>query len=601
MPVRRPAPGARSVTPMVSWTLALDDPDLNLATGGGKAVNLGRLARAGFAVPAGFVVTTDGYRSVVAVAGLDAVIAAALADLGTDPTPAAAERASAAIRAAFAAAPVPDPLAEAVRAAYRTLGATSAPEQPDIAVAVRSSATAEDLSDLSFAGQQDTFLGVTGADAVLDAVVRCWSSLWTARAIVYRQRNGVPDDAVALAVVVQQLVPAEVSGVLFTANPLTGRRGETTIDATFGLGEALVSGQVEPDHYVLDGATGQVRDVRVGSKGGRPEQALGERQLFALNALGRRIEAEYAAPQDIEWAWHAGRLHVLQSRAITTLHPLPEGAPTDSMWLSFGTLQGMLDPITPLGRDAIRCVAAGAGRLFGHETDPLALPYVGEAAERLWIRTDVALRNPLGRRVLPAFLSVADPSARSVFAGLAAEGLLPPAPRRVLRRTLPGLARLLRTVAPRLRKAARDPDRVRDDFDAAIAAYLADTRAIVEETAAVADPFVRAAARGQAMRDCLGRAFPTVLPFGAAVVPLPVLALRWISTATAAPGEAGDGFTPLALELTRSLPRNVTTEMDLALWEVAATAAADPASRAALAGTPGPEPAREPDLDLSDR
>ena len=162
------------------------------------------------------------------------------------------------IRTAFASLSVAHPITAAIGTAYESLG-----EGP---VAVRSSATAEDLPELSFAGQQDTYLNIMGTEAVCRAVVDCWSSLWTARAITYRKRAGIPNDVVALAVVVQRLVPADVSGVLFTANPLTGHRGQMTIDATLGLGEALVSGQVDPDHVVADGATGRVLSRTVGSK-----------------------------------------------------------------------------------------------------------------------------------------------------------------------------------------------------------------------------------------------------------------------------------------------------------------------------------------------
>ncbi len=171
------------------------------------------------------------------------------------------EQASARIRAAFSAGRLPEETAAAMEAEYRRLDAHNG------GVAVRSSATTEDLPDLSFAGQQDTFLNVTGAAQLRQAVVDCWSSLWTARAIGYRIRNGIPHEQAALAVVVQRMVASEVAGVLFTANPLSGLLNEMVIDATFGLGEALVSGQVEPDHYVVDSLSGAIRSVTLGAKG----------------------------------------------------------------------------------------------------------------------------------------------------------------------------------------------------------------------------------------------------------------------------------------------------------------------------------------------
>ena len=207
---------------------------ISLERGGGKAVNLVRLAASGFPVPPGFVVTTDAYRAVVAANTLDSVIEASFSGLhGSDP--AALDRTSALIRAAFAAAEVSDEITGSIRDALAALG--------DGPVAVRSSATAEDLADASFAGQQDTYLNVVGANAVLDAVVRCWGSLWTARAIGYRAQAGIPHQHVALAVVVQRQIASEASGVAFTADPLSGARNRVVIDATLGLGEALVSGQ----------------------------------------------------------------------------------------------------------------------------------------------------------------------------------------------------------------------------------------------------------------------------------------------------------------------------------------------------------------------
>ena len=258
-------------------------------------------------------------------------------------------------------------------------------------VAVRSSATAEDLPDLSFAGQQDTFLNVVGDAALLDAVVRCWSSLWTAHAIAYRARNGIPQEGVALAVVVQAMVESESSGVLFTANPLTGKRTETVIDATLGLGEALVSGQVEPDHYVVDAATGRIVSKTLGAKalairgqagGGTTtvaadaaaQQALPDAAILELARLGKRVEQELYAgqPQDIEWAWADGRLFLLQSRAITSLYPLPDGMPAEPLQVLFSLnhVQGMLDPFTPLGQDAIIRAYVALATLFGRHYTP---------------------------------------------------------------------------------------------------------------------------------------------------------------------------------------------------------------------------------------
>ena len=307
-----------------------EDPT-TLDEAGGKAVNLSRLTRAGFPVPPGFTVTTEAFRVAVHERGLRDRVDSALADAHPDDA-GSVDEASRQIRAAFAdtsaTTVLTEPVARAVLDAYRKLGGGP--------VAVRSSATAEDLPDLSFAGQQDTLLGVSDEDGLLDAVVACWSSLWTARAITYRRRAGIADESAALAVAVQRMVPADTAGVLFTANPLTGHRGQMAIDATFGLGEALVSGLVEPDHYVADAATGRVLERTLGAKavvtasltdGGvetrdsdrGAEATLSDSDVRALLDLGRRVQDEYGTPQDIEWAIAGGELYVLQSRPVTTL------------------------------------------------------------------------------------------------------------------------------------------------------------------------------------------------------------------------------------------------------------------------------------------
>lgn len=228
---------------------------VGLAECGGKGLNLARLSRAGFPVPPGFIITTAAYRQMAQAARLDSLLER-LTGLTSD-DPETLEREAARVREALESTPIPAPLrAELEQAAtpYAT-----------VPVAVRSSATAEDLPGLSFAGQQDSYLNVVGPAQVLAAVVRCWGSLWTARAVGYRARAGINHREVTLAVVVQQLVTAQASGVMFTADPLTGRRDRIVLEATRGLGEALVSGQVEPDHYLLD-HQGRLLERSLGTK-----------------------------------------------------------------------------------------------------------------------------------------------------------------------------------------------------------------------------------------------------------------------------------------------------------------------------------------------
>ena len=312
-----PATTTHFVAPLDAFTRA------DIGTVGGKGASLGELLRAGFPVPPGFVLTTAAYDRFVAASGLHAQLTAELSELHSGD---AAE-----LHQAFLSAAVPDEIAEAARAAYRALGGG--------AVAVRSSATAEDLTSATFAGQQETFLGVAGEEALLQAVRACWASLWSERAVAYRRQRGVDHTAIKMAVVVQRLVPAEVAGVLFTANPVTGARDEIVVDASPGLGEAVVAGQVTPDHYVIhkDGLRIAQRSVgrrevviRPRSGGGieriRPgvsdsAAALPDEEIRQLARLGMAIEQHYGAPQDVEWARADGHTYVVQARPITTLAP----------------------------------------------------------------------------------------------------------------------------------------------------------------------------------------------------------------------------------------------------------------------------------------
>jgi pyruvate,water dikinase len=299
----------------------------DLALGGGKAANLGRLLRWGFPVPPGFVVTTAGYDAVV----VRNELAQAITEVSQSHGPAA-------IRADFERATMPPDLEREILSAYRTLGGG--------AVAVRSSATAEDLPEAAFAGQQETFLGINNEKALLDAVRRCWASLWSDRAIAYRAHHGMAAIPVKLAVIVQRLVPADAAGVLFTANPITGARDETIVEPSTGLGEAVVSGLVTPDHFVLRHSRGRWRiverhlgwretEVRQ-REGGGTEITIGTAStaptlpddvLLQLARMGDSIARRFGQPQDIEWAWADAKLFILQSRPITALPDPPSRRP----------------------------------------------------------------------------------------------------------------------------------------------------------------------------------------------------------------------------------------------------------------------------------
>lgn len=337
---------------------------------GGKAANLTDLHGAGFPVPDGFVVTADAYRRFVESTGISEDLATLLRVDGDDEE--AVAEAGHRARELITETAVPSDIQAAVRTAYDELGTDR--------VAVRSSATAEDLPEASFAGQQDTFLNVTGAEAVVDRVRDCWASLFTDRALTYRTEQGFDAGDVAIAVVVQAMVDAEKSGVLFTADPQNGE-ARSIVEAAWGLGEAVVGGAVSPDHYVVDRDSGDLVSVTVNEKAVRydldPEtgetveqpvdpdlreaRVLDDDELRTLVALGERVEAHYASPQDVEWAFTDGELLVLQSRPITTIEtdrPSRRDAPTDQPGLqglgaSDGTAEGRLtlDPIEAVKRE----------------------------------------------------------------------------------------------------------------------------------------------------------------------------------------------------------------------------------------------------------
>jgi len=551
-----------------------------LETAGGKGMNLARLTQAGFAVPRGFIISTNAYREFVNANHWLPTIQSAVANLSAEDA-GALERASTQIRVAFSAGKMPEEIESAIRAAYVDFN-----NKP---VAVRSSATAEDLPDLSFAGQQDTYLNVIGIEQLLAAVINCWSSLWTARAIGYRIRNHIDHSEAALAVVIQEMIESEASGVLFTANPLSGLRSESVIDATLGLGEALVSGQVEPDHYVVDTVHQKIIAKTLGAKkistrgktGGGVEvieenaetrQALSDEEILAIAATGGQIQKEYDFPQDIEWALANNNLYILQSRAITSLYPLPKESFDPLMiWFSLGAFQGMLGAITPLGQDTLRIFFSTAAKMFGaqiryDETDVL-MP----AGERLWIKISDVMRNPLGRRVYRAILGFGEPSVGQILRGLEREARLRAAEGQLKFSTVRALLSFLLPLLPRAASTMHDPEKARSVFNAYIESQLTHPNITGD------DKFTRLAQRLQYLqKDAaagLYQMFPRFLPvLGPTMISLALL------THTASDdnhAETDHGFSTNVLEVTRGLPNNVTTEMDLALWGMANNIRAD--------------------------
>ena len=397
---------------MGSYVLGFQQIDqTQIAIVGGKGANLGELSRInGVRVPAGFCVTTDAFRRITAQAPsidewLDRLSRLRPGDWQ------AIRTLSAEIRRIIEGIAIPADLAAAITLALTQLG-----EQGPYAV--RSSATAEDLPTASFAGQQDTYLNIVGPAAILQHISRCWASLFTERAVTYRLRNGVDHREVHMAVVVQHMAFPDAAGILFTADPVTGNRKVAAVDASFGLGEALVSGLVNPDVYkVRDGeviakavATKQlaIRALPAGGTQQRPidparqeQPALTDAQAVRLAQLGRRIEAHFGRPQDIEWCLVDDEFQFVQSRPITTLFPIPTtGDRENHLYVSVGHGQMMTDPMKPLGLScwqltALRPMYEAGGRLFVDVTQGLATPASRAALLEVMGRGDPLIRDAL--------------------------------------------------------------------------------------------------------------------------------------------------------------------------------------------------------------
>jgi len=329
------------VTEFVLPLASAGDP----ADAGGKGASLGELARAGVAVPPGFVVTVHGFRAAMAAIDPDGALRAQVEGLDAADL-AAIARVAAGFRSRIVAAPLPSSVARAIESAYAALGAVPdeaalSAAEPD--VAVRSSATMEDSAAASFAGLQDTYLGVAGAAGVLDNVRRCWASLYNDESVTYRRRLGMPEQSLAMAVVVQLMVRPRAAGVMFTRSPVSGDRSVVAIEATWGLGSALVAGDVTPDSFIISKITGEITGRRVGAKDRihsflpngrgvavsdtaaslREAPCLTDDEIRALSSIAGRVEVHYGAPQDIEWALldgegePASRIVLLQSRPET--------------------------------------------------------------------------------------------------------------------------------------------------------------------------------------------------------------------------------------------------------------------------------------------
>ena len=510
---------------------------------GGKGANLGELARIdGIRVPRGFCITTDAFRRIMAsVPAIDEAVER-LTQLGPGDRDGIRRRA-AELRKTIEEAAMPDDLAAAISVALARL-------DEHAAYAVRSSATAEDLPTASFAGQQDTFLNVVGQAAILKHVGRCWASLFSERAVAYRLRNGIDHRQVRMAVVVQQMVTSQASGILFTADPANGNRKIASLEASFGLGEALVSGLVNPDLF-------KVRDdviverivaskqlaIEALTAGGtqqlaidparQAQPALTDAQVVELARLGRRIEAHFGRPQDIEWCLADDEFHIVQSRPITTLFPVPAAADdAPRVYVSVGHQQMMTDAMKPLGISFWQLTGAAP---------------MHPAGGRLFVEVSHLLASPTNRDRLVAGFERSDPLSGDALRTIVERDFIPLAPEDV--------------PAPQF---LAPPDPIEAD------------PAVVEELIATNRASVEALRRdiawktGAALIDTIREDIPEMKrilfePRSYQVFMLAMEAAGWLNEHL----DEWLGEKNAADTLTQSVPNNVTSEMGLALLDVA--------------------------------
>jgi pyruvate,water dikinase len=560
----------------------LDRASLPMA--GGKAANLGELLRAGVPVPGGFVLTTQAYQA----ASSNETIASKLEILaGVDARERAKlSRLAAEIREAILALPIPDEMADAVVRAYTK-------DLEGCAVAVRSSATAEDLPDASFAGQQDTYLGVLGVKPLLDAIRRCWASLFNERAVAYRADRNIDPRHVALAVVVQRLVDVKTAGVLFTANPVTGRRHEAVIDAALGLGEAVVSGATNPDHLIVRTETGKIVEKRIGEKqliieavesGGTrhiesaaaTEVCISDEEARALARMGEKVEKHFGAPQDIEWAIDKqGRIFIVQSRPITTLYPIPKGPWSNKsplrVYFSFNVGQGVFQPLTPMGIQFWKSFTGFAASRIGlWDGDPLrGAPMWAVSGDRLFMDITDVLQNDVGRKLFAFAAQRMEARTGEVIQSLMADeriGTVHTPTWKLAANVLRGFARTRAPVT--LVKALANPEEVPTLIMGRAEAAIA-----LGEVPEGAPPMAYVDAVEKMLRE-------GITPF--MLVAFPSIASGAIAMRVMRRALGEDISEDEVHTLLRSLPNNPTTEMDLELWHLSRRVKNDEASRLAL-------------------
>ncbi len=530
---------------------------------GGKGANLGEMTRAGFPVPPGFCVTTSAYVAFTAASSEMDYFYGRLADVDADDLGAIRDLGKQ-IREHLQSVPIPDGIQEEIRHAWMRSGEHRA-------FAVRSSATAEDLPTASFAGQQETFLNVKGWDPLLRAIRDCWASLFTDRAIVYRIKNGFGHRSVYLSVVVQEMVFPEVSGIMFTADPISGHRKTISIDAGYGLGEALVSGLVSADLYqVRPGAIvkKQVSRKKIAiyalPEGGtvtrdlpeelQEKQALTDSQIIELARLGRRIETYYGSEQDIEWCLADGKFYVVQSRPITSLYPVPP-IEDDSLHVlfSFGHQQMMTDAMPPLALSVLRTMFP-----FGKPSVRSESTIAHVAGGRLYIDLTYLLRIKPARTVVTRALSGMDEMIASGVAEVLKRGeILDPA------KTGPAVKkRMIRFARPIIGKVLRnllfaDTSRKIESVNAFMNNYVADSAAYLAGASGASRIRRIQENAGTLILTLMRNVLPSPLTGIAAFQIIRLLTEKWLGNS--------EGIHLL----NKSLPGNVTSEMGLMIGDLA--------------------------------
>jgi phosphoenolpyruvate synthase/pyruvate phosphate dikinase len=546
----------------------------NLPDVGGKGANLGELTKANFPVPPGFCVTTRAYRTVIQKNSEMEELNDRLAWVNSDDLEQIRQLGQS-IRECITSTPMPDDIRSDILKAWSIAG-------KDRAYAVRSSATTEDLPTVSFAGQQDTYLNIRGSEQLLNSVQKCWASLFNDRAISYRARNRFDHRLVSLSVVVQQMVFPEVAGIMFTADPVTGRRRTVSIDASFGLGEALVSGLVTADLYQVRSGNITRRLVSKKAKaiyslpqGGTstvdvpPEkqetQALADDRIIELAELGRKIEAHYGSEQDIEWGLADGRFYILQSRPITSLYPAPPVSDDKlHVYISIGHIQMMTDAMKPLAISLISNIA----NFFQEDPASPESNFVLSIGERMFVDVTGALLFKPSRTILiRVFKSMDQLMAAALSEVIKRQDFRGrPLPKRNLFRVIRKLAPI---IVPAVIKVAvnlffTDPSQARDRLTV-----------LIEKIAGENEHEIFSATGAERIRR-IRHSMGTMLPKEV----LSSVVVYWLTAVVAAGslvkklkkqvGEQQAAY--LLSQLNKSLPGNVTTELGLALGDLADTA-----------------------------